>query len=106
MDLLVQMKNYTNTVGNFMKSICRYRHSGYFSFYDQNNFKHYYSCVRGPHQKIPLDSILVVGVAGLEVMIDGELGIRNLHFIFRELFPSSKYLISKKRIILLRMLKK
>lgn len=76
-----------------MSSICTYRERGWLPV----DGKKYYSVVRGPHQRIPLDSLLV-GVTGDAVMTgDSCLALQNVHFVFREMLPTSKFLINLRK---------
>ena len=77
---------------DFMKRVMKYREEG--GYYRNNSYDFYESIVPGPHKRIPLDSILV-GITGKEVSTGNNLALAHLSFIFREMLPSSNFLIKK-----------
>ena len=66
-------------------------------FLDYNASKWIESIVPGPHIRIPLDSILV-GITGRERVTQGLLALTHFHFIFRQMLPSSSFLITKEKV--------
>lgn len=75
-------------------AITKYREEG--GTYDNNKYKWNKSIVPGPHTRIPLDSCLV-GITGNIVTTGGDFAITHLRFIFRQMLPSSDFLINSEK---------
>jgi len=79
---------------DFMNIISEYREKG--GYFNSSTYEWCSSIVPGPHKRISLDSVLV-GITGKEVVTGGDLALANLSFVFREMLPTSKFLISDKK---------
>ena len=77
-----------------MGSVERFREEG--KLYDQHAHKYRYSVASAPHERIPLDTILV-GVSGTRIDDQNNYAITHLRFCFRLMTPSSSFLISSEK---------
>ena len=71
---------------DLMETVRQYRREGV--FYDAHTYHTHICEVEGPHDSIPLDTILV-GVTGIEVEDEGVVVIKNVRFVFRLWLPKN-----------------
>merc|ERR550534_685507 len=77
-----------------MGNLERFRQDG--NVYDNKIYDFLSSIAPSPHERIPLDSILV-GVSGTRVYDQDDYAITHVSFIFRLMVPSSLFLITKEK---------